>query len=317
MTLPASGQIDFSTINTEIGQSTTYSSSLSFLNGLITPGQSAGAGTGGTGVAVSNQRPSAPYALNQFYGLTYFQANIYGNCNNGNQGNCNCNCGNIQCNNCTNCNNINCANCDTQSWLQSGTNCACTYNCNVNNTSYNCNCACNCSKIVCADLYEKGLMSPTIWAADQAYGQQLRKTDKRVYRGYIRWARIVTAWMNAKGPDFMYWIENESRRKIEQQIAMTEMALKIGTPWSEHMAYLMGVLKEDNEMGRILMNIGKVICRVVSFLPVTPKSKRKHGPLTVYTIWAFLYFSYYTASTIVKIKNKLNIFKGKLNVRYN
>ena len=149
-------------------------------------------------------------------------------------------------------------------------------------------------------------MSPTIWAADQAYGQQLRKTDKRVYRGYIRWARIVTAWMNAKGPDFMYWIENESRRKIEQQIVMTEMALKIGTPWSEHMAYLMGVLKEDNDMGRILMNIGTAICRVVSFLPVTPKSKRNHGPLTVYTIWTFLYFSYYTASTIVKIKNKLN-----------
>ena len=299
MTLPSSGPIAVSNINTEIGQASTYSSSLSFLNGYI----------------VSGQRPGTPNMAG-FYGLTYFQNNTQGNCNNGN---CttNCNCGNINCTNCYISGTINCTNCDAQQWLQTNCNCACTYNCTTGTVSYNCNCACNCSKIVCADLYEKGLMSPTIWAADQAYGQQLRKTDKRVYRGYIRWARIVTAWMNAKGPDFMYWIENESRRKIEQQIAMTEMALKIGTPWSEHMAYLMGVLKEDNDMGRILMNIGKVICRVVSFLPVTPKSKRKHGPLTVYTIWAFLYFSYYTASTIVKIKNKLNIFKGKLNVGYN
>ena len=70
MTLPASGQIGFSTINTEIGEPATYSSSLSFLNGLITPGQSAGAGTGSTGVSVASQRPAAPFALNQFYGLT-------------------------------------------------------------------------------------------------------------------------------------------------------------------------------------------------------------------------------------------------------
>ena len=299
MTLPSSGAIAFSDVNTEIGQASTYSSNLNFLNNLI----------------VAGQRPGTPN-MGGFYSKAYFQNNTQGNCNNGN---CttNCNCGNINCTNCYISGTVNCTNCDGQQWLQTNCNCACTYNCTTGTVSYNCNCACNCSKIVCADLYEKGLMSPTIWAADQAYGQQLRKTDKRVYRGYIRWARIVTAWMNAKGPDFMYWIESDSRRKIEQKIAMTEMALKIGTPWSEHMAYLMGVLKEDNEMGRILMNIGKVICRVVSFLPVTPKSKRKHGPLTVYTIWAFLYFSYYTASTIVKIKNKLNIFKGKLNVGYN
>lgn len=324
MTTP-SGQISTSDVTTELGLGATYSASLSFLNGYL------------------KSAPASPN-MADFQNKAYYQRNMDGNCDNGNCGNCNCpatnctncncNCGNIQCtqclpygaytSQCSNCSGINCTNCDSQAWLQANCNCSGGYNCNCNATvgyncgaaaaaTYNCNCACNCSKIVCADLYEKGLMSATIWAADQAYGHQLRKKDKRVYRGYIRWARIVTAWMNAKGPDFMYWIKKESRRKIEQKIAMTEMAVKIGTPWSEHMAYKMGVLKEDNTMGRILMNIGTVICRVVSYLPVTPKSKRKHGPLTVYTIWAFLYFSYYTALTLTKVielKNKL--FQGKL-----
>jgi uncharacterized membrane protein YjjP (DUF1212 family) len=86
------------------------------------------------------------------------------------------------------------------------------------------------------------------------------------------------------------------------------MANKIGQPWSQHMAYLMGAVDRDNAMGRILMNIGRPICRVVDMIPRIAKSKRKHGLPTVYTIWFFLFFSYYTASTITK----LNVFKGKL-----
>jgi len=305
MTLPSSGQIAVSQISTEIGQASTYSTSLNFLNNLITPGQSAGVGTGGTGVSVASQRPGTPNMAG-FYGLTYYTATQYGNCNNGNCTS-NCNCGNIQCNNCT-ISAINCQNCDSQSWLQNNCNCACTYNCSTNLTSYNCNCACNCSKIVCAKLFDLGMMSHNVWAADQAYGHMLRKTDKSVYRGYIRWARIVTAWMEGKGPDFMVWIKNKEERQKAQQKAMIDMANKIGQPWSQHMAYLMGAIERDNFMGRILMNIGRPICRVVDMIPRIAKSKRKHGLPTVYTIWFFLFFSYYTAYTITK----LNSFKGKL-----
>ena len=308
MTITSSGQIGISNINQEVYGTPTYSSSLSFLNGLITPGQSAGSGTGGTGVAVASQRPSAPFKLTDFYNLAYYQANQYGNCNNGNCTS-NCNCGNINCTNCYISGTVNCTNCDTQSWLQ--TNCASaglTYNCTVGSVSYNCNCACNCSKIVCAKLFDLGMMSHNVWAADQAYGHMLRKTDKSVYRGYIRWARIVTAWMEGKGPDFMVWIKNKEERQKAQQKAMIDMANKIGQPCSQHMAYLMGAIERDNFMGRILMNIGRPICRVVDMIPRVSKSKRKHGLPTVYTIWFFLFASYYTASTITK----LNAYKGKL-----
>lgn len=291
MTLPANGTIKQSDISVEVGQPATYSTSLNFLNNLI----------------VSGQRPATP-AFSGFYSKAYFQNNTQGNCNNGNCTS-NCNCGNIQCNNCVISGGVNCTNCDAQSWLQSNCNCACTYNCTTAQTSYNCNCACNCSKIVCAKLYEFGMMPRNIWAADQLYGQQLRKTNRPVYRGYIRWARIVTAWMDGKGPDFMIWIKDNDERALAQQKAMTDMAYKIGKPWSEHMAYLMGEQKQDNTMGRLLMNIGKPICKIVDMLPRVAKSKRKHGLVTVYTIWTLLFFSYYTSLTYVSILNKFKSLK--------
>jgi hypothetical protein len=293
MTLPSSGRIDVGDINVEIGRARTFSTNLSFLNNQIVP----------------TQRPATP-VMSQFYSKNFFQNNTQGNCNNGNCTS-NCNCGNIQCNNCLIGGTVNCTNCDAQSWLQTNCNCACTYNCTTSQTSYNCNCACNCSKIICAKLYEFGLMDPNIWAADQKYGQWLRKNDRSLYRGYVRWARIVTAWMDGKGPDFMVWIKDDTKRSIAQKAAITDMAIKIGTPWSEHMAWLMNEVKNDNTMGRILMAIGTPISKLVSLLPRSKKkfANRKHSLITLYTMWALFYFSYYTSLNIVKIMNIVDKFK--------
>jgi len=291
MTLQASGQIGIGDVSTEIGQAATFSTNLNFLNELIR----------------SDQRPATP-SMTNFYSKAYFQNTADGaNCANGN---CpaNCNCGNIQCNNCVITGAVNCGNCDTQAWLQNNCNCACTYNCTLANTSYNCNCACNCSKIICAKLYDFGLMDQNIWAADQAYGQWLRKKDRRVYRGYVRWARIVTAWMDGKGPNYMPWILDADRRSAAQKTAITDMAIKIGTPWSEHMAYLMGALPEDNVQGRILMEIGKPICRFVDSLPRVSKRSRRHSLPTLYTMWALFYLSYWASLAGAKVLSVINYF---------
>ena len=287
MTLPASGPISNADINVEIGRAATFSSSLQFLNNQI----------------VTAQRPATP-AMSNFYNKAFFQNTTQGNCNNGNCTS-NCNCGNIQCNNCVISGGVNCTNCDGDNFLQTNCNCACSYNCTTAETSYNCNCACNCSKIICAKLYEFGLMDNNIWAADQKYGQWLRQNDRKLYRGYVRWARIVTAWMDGKGPDFMIWIKDDTKRAVAQKAAITDMAIKIGTPWSEHMAWLRNEVKNDNTMGRILMSIGTPICKLVDMIPRSkkPKSQRKHHLITLYTMWILFYFSYYTSLNIVRVMN--------------
>ena len=284
MTLPAPGNpISIQEVNVEIGQTPSFTEDLSFLNGLLLT-------------------PAASPNMGAFFSKSYFQNTTQGNCNNGN---CafNCNCGNIQCTNCTNCNAINCANCQPQAYLQDGTNCACTYNCSTVEVSYNCNCACNCSKIICTKLYQIGMMPYDIFVADQAYGEWLKVNDRVVYRGYIKWARNVTAWIDGGGPDFMIWIANEEMRKAMQKEAATKWAYKIATPWSKHMAYLMGAVKTDNDMGRIIMKIGRPICKLVYLLP-----KKRVVPdfVATWTMWALFFFSYYAARAVVAV-NKFSI----------
>jgi hypothetical protein len=125
MTLPISGDISINDINVELGLPSTAQIDLSFINNLVLPAQ----------------RPSDPN-VDSYRGKAYFQNNTAGNCNNGNEVNCNCDVGDRNCDNCKNCNAINCANCDAQPWLQTNCNCACTYNCNMIETTVNCNCDC-------------------------------------------------------------------------------------------------------------------------------------------------------------------------------
>ena len=127
MTLPVSpNPIAYSNVNTETGQASNYSSSMSWIKSKAKTG------------FINND-------LGAYRGLAFYAKNNAGNCNNANctQGTL-ANCGNIQCVNCYN-TTINCVNCDgATSYLQSNCNCACTYNCTSNTVSYNCDCACAC-----------------------------------------------------------------------------------------------------------------------------------------------------------------------------
>jgi hypothetical protein len=243
MTLQTTGTLAVSDINTEIGLSSTYSDDLAFLNNKI----------------VAAQRPTTPN-FGAFYGLTHFQNSTQGNCDNANAAGVNCNCGNVNCSATANCAGINCTNCDTQPWLQTNCNCACTYNCTNNQNCFSYNC--NCSKIICTKLYEIGMLPKDVFEADQAFGDLLKVKHPDVYNGYIAWAQIVVDWMSGKGPKMMPWMSDEEFSKAAQNWS-TSWAETIATPWADYMAYKMGLKETINKTGFVLMMVGIPISKVV------------------------------------------------------
>ena len=146
MTLPSSGIISISDINTEVGAASNTARGLDWLG--------------------SNVKGFTAYNIATVYGLTWLaRNNVAANCTLNMAGQCNCvvNCGATQGNpsnfdgvggltNCTANSACNCnCNCDSRAWLQANCNCAaangynnCAYNCNYTNCNCNCNCNCQC-----------------------------------------------------------------------------------------------------------------------------------------------------------------------------
>jgi hypothetical protein len=124
-TTPSSGQIKFSDLNKALQISAGTSLALSWVKG-------------------KQKAPTDNIA--GAYGEDYFQRNIDGNCDNGNCTNLpDATGGGVY--NCTNCKitgTVNCTNCDTQAYLQTNCNCACSYNCTQGTILQNCNCNCLC-----------------------------------------------------------------------------------------------------------------------------------------------------------------------------
>jgi predicted nucleic acid-binding Zn-ribbon protein len=112
----------------------------------------------------------------------------------------------------------------------------------------------NKKKIICDMLYRQGFIPEHIWAADEAFGEMMLKTNRQVAMGYLMWAQSVVDYftINPQYSKYLY------------------VAVK---PWSEHMAYMMGVLPNDNLIGKGLHFIG---CQYSSIIYNAVKLKRKY-----------------------------------------
>jgi len=109
-------------------------------------------------------------------------------------------------------------------------------------------------KIICNMLYEQGFIPKHIWAADEAFGEMMLKENRHVAMGYLMWAQSVVDYFtkNSQYSKYLY------------------VAVK---PWSEHMAHIMGVLPNDNLIGKGLHFIG---CQYSLIVYNVVKLKRKY-----------------------------------------
>jgi len=100
------------------------------------------------------------------------------------------------------------------------------------------------NKIICNELYNQGFLPKHIWEADEQWGEMMYKKDRRLILGYMMWAKHVVDYMKAK-PQNTKWIY---------------MIIK---PWTEYMAYQMGVLPKNNWIGKLFHNVAKHYCYYV------------------------------------------------------
>jgi hypothetical protein len=99
-------------------------------------------------------------------------------------------------------------------------------------------------KIICNELYKQGFLPQHIWNADELYGEMMYKKDPSLVLGYMMWAKNVVGFMKAK-PQYTKWIYTMVK------------------PWTEHMAYEVGILPNDNWIGKLIHKFGKQYCYYV------------------------------------------------------
>ena len=132
-------------------------------------------------------------------------------------------------------------------------------------------------KIICTKLYELGFLPEDIYKVDQEFGKLLEQKDPDTLYGYHYWANMVVEWMSGSGIKILPMSDDKFYPLIQKW--STSWARKIATPWAEHMAYEMGLLKEDNKLGKLLMKIGKPLSKGFAN---KYKKNNKPGLMTAY-----------------------------------
>ncbi|WP_319561735.1 hypothetical protein [Marispirochaeta sp.] len=110
-------------------------------------------------------------------------------------------------------------------------------------------------KVICAELHRQGLMTDEIYLADENFGLYLRKEHPKVLAGYHVWVRPVVKLM-------------------QRYQTVTMLVRKIAEPWTQQMAYRMGVISHGSFIGMLMMKVGFVFCGIIG--------------VVVYFWWMFL-----------------------------
>lgn len=126
---------------------------------------------------------------------------------------------------------------------------------------------CGCGSVICTQLYLMGLMDFNTYQADTVFGAKVLEKDPDLYYGYRRWASTVLDFINGGSLNFMPWIKDDAKRIEKQKDWALRWTYVIAKPWSEHMAYTVGMREKDNKLGKWFMKIGTPITKFFNKMP--------------------------------------------------
>jgi hypothetical protein len=98
--------------------------------------------------------------------------------------------------------------------------------------------------VICTELHRQGLMDEAIFKADEAFGRYLRDNQKEVLIGYHFWARPIV-------------------RLMQKSHGFAQIVNVLAKPWSYEMAYRVGARDKGSFVGKILMDVGVPVCRII------------------------------------------------------
>ena len=141
-------------------------------------------------------------------------------------------------------------------------------------------------KVICTELYRQGLLKEKIFKADQEFGYNINKINPNIITGYHIWAKPVVKLMQ--------------KSKI-----ITKIVYIFAKPWAEEMAYEMNIIEKGNIKGKIIMNVGIIICSLIGEIISIP-----------YYYMILLFLSLIISYLIILILRKYKFKKNKMIRRY-
>jgi hypothetical protein len=154
--------------------------------------------------------------------------------------------------------------------------------------------------VICTTLMRMGYLPDYIWQADELFGEHLRQNDPYVFEGYLKWAKIVVAWMNGQGPDVMTWIKDPEERARRQSAWATRWTVGIGTPWAIEMAHRLGYSDKGSLAGRIVMAIGLPISRYIG--KVDKPAKKRHIYMLIAMLGVARFITLFSKTKVDNVK---------------
>ena len=155
----------------------------------------------------------------------------------------------------------------------------------------------NGGKVICTETHRLGYMSDELYNADKEHAEKYFYNDVAVGVGYHSWAKPFV-------------------RSIKGNIEFVKKGVPIAVEWSKHAAYEMGVINEDSEIGKVLLETGIPLSRELGDMMVKDGNKDYEFDENLVKGLAYEYFSDILEMDGKQLEENIKVFYQELEDEY-